>query len=90
MRADERLHHRFAALRDSQCTVKPWRPQRKELTGKMKEAADFIRKVIDRGDVSVTFRVIQGAIAVQSKNFRKLVTGRPEWPALLDTLGMET
>jgi hypothetical protein len=74
------------------CTIKPWLTTSAErgFTGKLKEAADYIKDALRKGITRLSYRGIQGAIRVPSNNFRKLVTGRPAWTDLLDTLEMET
>lgn len=74
------------------CTIVPWTaaPVDRGLTGKLKEAADYIQDATRKGTTRLSYRGIQGAIQVQSNNFRKLVTGRPAWAELLADLGMET
>jgi hypothetical protein len=58
------------------------------VTGKLKDAVDFLEKAFAAGIDWIPFKAIRDAIGVPRENFAKLVTRQAEWPDSIAALGM--
>jgi hypothetical protein len=72
------------------CSVVPWTPVKKELSGYTKMAVAFVRRAVERGETWITLRSIYEDLGIPRTNFNKLVRRRAEWNDAISELGLET
>jgi hypothetical protein len=71
------------------CQVVPWRPVKKEPSGLVKSALEYVRSAIDRRETWISFNSISEALGVDRSNFRKWVLKKDDWEDAIDKLGLE-
>jgi hypothetical protein len=71
------------------CRVVPWRPVKKEPSGLVKSALEFVQSAIDRRETWISFNSISEALGVDPSNFRKWVLKKDDWEDAINELGLE-
>jgi hypothetical protein len=71
------------------CRVERWSPVKRDLRGKVKEAADFVLDWFEKNpDSLLRFNVVQRAIGMTPQNFKSDVRRHPDFIEALDNHGI--
>jgi len=71
------------------CQVIEWMPFKKELSGNVKLAVDYVRKALKDGQVVVSYKEIYGALEILQSQFSKGVSNTDDWKTAVVDMGCE-